>query len=131
MKYAQGMIIGRKFSDVDSKGRTVIASTFRHQLEGAEILFMVKKRAEGYPVLELRPDIKIDFEKMTEEDRLRLGCAIPLALDNQGRVRFIEGTLEYLAKNEEIPKRILQTGGGDRIYIWHPADFADWENKHL
>lgn len=120
-----------KDSQIDAKNRIVISRDFRRQLGERETLFLLRRRLENYPLLVLKPAIKTNFAEMNEEERLREYLAVERAIDGQGRIEIPKNSLAYLADNRDLPKSIVQTGGGDRIFIWYPEDFKQWEKKYL
>ncbi len=122
---------GFNISLLDSKGRIVISPDFRQQLEEGEKLFVLRDAIKGYPILTLKPSIRTDFSNMNEEERIKEYSAVARKIDRQGRIPFPANFLEYLSNGRTAPESLIQTGGGDRIYVWHPEDFADRDKKFL
>ena len=125
------LFVGRSETKIiDSKNRIGIIPEFRRQLE-EKMLFLFKERVQGYPLLVLRPHIRLDLENMSEEERMREYSAVPKEIDRQGRITLLNNELKYLANTRDIPREAIQTGGGDRIYVWLPEDLEEFERKSL
>ena len=124
------MLTGEFNHSIDAKGRLIIPSKFREDLEEN---FVITKGLDGCLFLYPDSEWKIFEEKLrtlplTNKDariftRFFLGSAVDGGLDKQGRV-LISSALRNFA---DLEKEVVLVGVLDRVEIW---DKAKWEENN-
>lgn len=127
MERNQRMLVEFKESTIDIKNRIVISSDLRRKLDKEKPLFLSRGIIRAYNFLALKTDLRKDFSEMTEEEKIKEYSVIERIIDKQGRIEIPREFMIHLSNGEKSPSSILQIGGGDRIYLWHPKYHQKYE----
>ncbi|MFA6322354.1 MAG: division/cell wall cluster transcriptional repressor MraZ, partial [Candidatus Buchananbacteria bacterium] len=126
------MFIGEYQHNIDEKGRLAVPAKFRKDLKvGAVVTKEVDDCLSLYPKTEWKkyadkiaslPTSKADARAFA---RLKLGSAMDLEVDNQGRMLIPE----YLRKDAGLTKKAVIIGLYNRLEIWSEEKWQAYKNK--
>lgn len=126
------MFIGEYQHNIDEKGRLAIPAKFRKELKiGAVVTKEVDDCLSLYPKNEWKkyadkiaslPTSKADARAFA---RLKLGSAMDLEVDGQGRMLIPE----YLRKDTNLNKKVVIIGLYNRLEIWSEEKWQEYKNK--
>lgn len=122
------MFIGKHERSLDDKGRLVLPSAFRHEVEEAGGGVLAKwdrclamwTRAKFMNVMEQLIEKVKSGEASDDTARLFQADAVPVSLDGQGRFHLNDELRRYCG----IGRDVIVVGQTDRIEVWEPARFA-------
>jgi MraZ protein len=123
------VFIGKHERSLDDKGRLVLPSGFRHEVEDAGGGVLAKwdrclalwTKAKFMDVMEQLIEKVKTGEADDEVVRLFQSDAVPVQLDGQGRFLVNEELRQYAGINRDV--RVL--GQTDRIEVWDRARFGE------
>jgi len=126
------MFIGEYQHSLDEKGRIAIPAKFRQDLKkGAVVTKEVDDCLSLYPKAEWKkyadklaalPTSKSDARAFI---RLKLGSAMDLDIDNQGRMLIPE----YLRNDAGLSKKAIIIGLSNRLEIWSEEKWREYKTK--
>lgn len=122
------MFIGKHERSLDDKGRLVLPSAFRHEVEEAGGGVLAKwdrclglwTKAKFMDVMEQLIEKVKSGEASDDTARLFQSDAVPVTLDGQGRFHVNDQLRRYAG----ISRDVLVLGQTDRIEVWEPDRFA-------
>lgn len=122
------MFIGKHDRSLDDKGRLVLPSAFRHEVEEAGGGVLAKwdrclalwTRAKFMNVMEQLIEKVKSGEASDDTARLFQADAVPVSLDGQGRFHVNDELRRYAG----IGRDVLVVGQTNRVELWEPVRFA-------
>ncbi len=125
------MFIGEYQHNLDAKGRIIIPSRFRDELNASFILTRGLDGCLTIYSLEQWEKMFVEINKLPTTKkaarqyvRMLTSTATECVLDNQGRIQIPS----FLSKPVNIQKECVVIGANDHIEIW---DKATWDNYYL
>ena len=125
------MFIGEYQHNLDAKGRIIIPSRFRDELNTSFILTRGLDGCLTIYSLEQWEKMFVEINKLPTTKkaarqyvRMLTSTATECVLDNQGRIQIPS----FLSKPVNIQKECVVIGANDHIEIW---DKATWNNYYL
>lgn len=125
------MFIGEYQHNLDAKGRIIIPSRFRDELNTSFILTRGLDGCLTIYSLEQWEKMFVEINKLPTTKkaarqyvRMLTSTATECVLDNQGRIQIPS----FLSKPVNIQKECVVIGANDHIEIW---DKATWDNYYL
>ncbi len=125
------MFIGEYSHSLDSKGRIIIPSKFREDLQDTFILtrgldgcLTIYSSDQWEKINERLAKLPNTKSAVRQYSRMLLSGATECTLDNQGRIQIPS----FLSKPVNIIKECVVIGVNDHIEIW---DKATWESYYM
>ena len=125
------MFIGEYQHNLDAKGRIIIPSRFRDELntnfiltrglDGCLTIYSLEQWEKMFVEINKLPTTK---KAARQYVRMLTSTATECVLDNQGRIQIPS----FLSKPVNIQKECVVIGANDHIEIW---DKATWDNYYL
>ncbi|MDO4197769.1 MAG: division/cell wall cluster transcriptional repressor MraZ [Erysipelotrichaceae bacterium] len=125
------MFIGEYQHNLDAKGRIIVPSRFRDELntsfiltrglDGCLTIYSLSQWDKMFEEINKLPTTK---KAARQYVRMLTSTATECVLDNQGRIQIPS----FLSKPVNIAKECVIIGANDHIEIW---DKATWENYYL
>lgn len=125
------MFIGEYQHNLDSKGRIIIPSKFRDELntnfiltrglDGCLTIYSLKQWERMFEEVDKLPTTK---KAARQYIRMLTSTASECILDNQGRIQIPS----FLSKPVNITKECVIIGANDHVEIW---DKATWEQYYM
>ncbi|MFQ6773314.1 MAG: division/cell wall cluster transcriptional repressor MraZ [Clostridia bacterium] len=129
------MFLGKTACKLDAKGRLIVYSKFREQINEQSLI--ISRIHDDHLILLLESELSSEIEKIEAEDRPRkekedilrylCGNSEYVNMDSQGRITIPKIFIEHA----QLSNKVVQVGKENKIEIWDETRWSESQNGNV